>query len=141
MSSSSSAAGGGGPCTNLPQLQNLMKRDPESYEEELEQQLRFFRSQLAVFRLCPSEHNRGLAEVVTFLAQVARCYPNRLADFPQVLAGLLRERATTLDPDMRMTLCRALVLLRHRDLLGPVELTGLFFQLLKCPDKALRYRS
>ena len=33
---------------------------------------------------------------------------------------------------------RALILLRHRDLLTPVDLLTLFFDLLKCPDKTLR---
>ena len=39
---------------------------------------------------------------------------------------------------MRMTFCRALILLRHRNLLSPVDLLTLFFDLLKCPDKTLR---
>ncbi len=126
------------PCTNLPQLQNLIKRDPESYQEELDQQLRFFQSQLVVFRLSPADHNAPLSEVVMFLAQVAKCYPDKMADFPQILVDLLREKSVVLDPDMRMTFCRALILLRHRDLLQPVDLLKLFFELLKCPDKALR---
>ena len=50
--SSSSAA------VNLPQLQNLMKRDPESYLEELEQQLRHFSATLKVFEMSPADHNR-----------------------------------------------------------------------------------
>ena len=36
---------------NLPQLQNLIKRDPESYKEDFEQQYRFFQSSLQVFFL------------------------------------------------------------------------------------------
>ena len=35
-------------------------------------------------------------------------------------------------------MCRALILLRHRDLLTPVDLLTLFFDLLKCQDKTLR---
>jgi len=38
---------------NLPQLQNLIKRDPESYKEEFQQQCRFFDSTLQVFELNP----------------------------------------------------------------------------------------
>ena len=38
---------------NLPQLQNLIKRDPESYREEFLQQYRHFASTLTVFELNP----------------------------------------------------------------------------------------
>lgn len=40
---------------NLPQLQNLIKRDAESYKEEFLQQLRHFDSLLQVFELSPGE--------------------------------------------------------------------------------------
>jgi protein SDA1 len=39
---------------------------------------------------------------------------------------------------MRSTLCRALILLRNKNLISPLDLLELFFQLLRCPDKALR---
>ena len=39
---------------------------------------------------------------------------------------------------MRMSLCRALVLLRHKGLLQLTDLLQLFFDLLKCQDKPLR---
>ena len=70
--------------TNLPQLQNLIKRDPESYSEEFEQQFRFFQSSLRVFELAPNEYNKSLEEIVMFIAQVAKCYPKQLEKFPQV---------------------------------------------------------
>ncbi len=123
---------------SLPQLQNLMKRDPESYQEELEQQAGFFQAQLDVFRASPSDHSQPLAENVMFLAQVAKCYPDKLADFPQVLVGLLRDMSGVLEQDMRMTFCRALILMRHKGLLEPTDLMELFFGLLSCPDKTLR---
>ena len=36
---------------------------------------------------------------------------------------------------MRMSFCRALILLRHRNMLEPSELLTLFFDLLRCQDK------
>jgi len=123
---------------NLPQLQNLMKRDPESYLEELEQQLRHFSATLKVFEMNPGEHNRALEEVVMFLAQVAKCYAAQLSTFPQTLVSLLRKHSTVLDGEMRMSFCRALILLRHRNMLEPSELLTLFFDMLRCQDKALR---
>lgn len=55
---------------NLPQLQNLIKRDPASYKEEFEQQYRHYQNTVEVFRLNPSQTNKSLDELVMFLAQV-----------------------------------------------------------------------
>ena len=76
---------------NLPQLQNLIKRDPESYKEEFFQQLRYFSSTLQVFELTPADFNDSLDELVMFLAQVAKCYPDHLSNYPQTLIDLLRK--------------------------------------------------
>jgi len=123
---------------NLPQLQNLIKRDPESYKEEFSQQLRHFSSTLQVFELTPTEFNENLHELIMFLAQVAKCYPDDLANYPQTLIDLLRKHSTVLNTDMRLSFCRALILLRHKDLLEPAVLLQLCFDLLRCQDKSLR---
>merc|ERR1719209_1443215 len=39
---------------------------------------------------------------------------------------------------MRLSLCRALILLRNKSLIEPSQLHKLFFQLLRCQDKSLR---
>lgn len=123
---------------NLPQLQNLVKRDPESYKEEFLQQHQHYRSVLEVFRLAPNKFNKSLDEVVMFLAQVAHCYPNVLESFPQEIIDTLQTHNATLDNEMRMTFCKALIQLRNKSLLEPTALLNLFFQLLRCQDKALR---
>lgn len=56
---------------NLPQLQNLIKRDPESYRDEFLQQYRHFQSLVEIFRLNPGQENKSLDELVIFLAQVS----------------------------------------------------------------------
>lgn len=123
---------------NLPQLQNLIKRDAESYREEFLQQYQHFLSVLEIFRLEPDKENKSLCESIMFLAQVAQCYVEELKTFPQAIVDLLKTHSTTLDPEMRNTFCRALILLRNKNLISPLDLLELFFQLLRCPDKALR---
>uniref|UniRef100_A0A670ZUQ4 Protein SDA1 n=1 Tax=Pseudonaja textilis TaxID=8673 RepID=A0A670ZUQ4_PSETE len=123
---------------NLPQLQNLIKRDPPSYTEEFLQQYRHYKSNVEIFRLQPAKPNKELGELVMFLAQVAHCYPKYLEDFPQQLKELLSYCHTVLDPDLRMTFCRALILLRNKNLINPTSLLELFFELLRCHDKFLR---
>lgn len=56
--------------SNLPQLQNLIKRDPESYHEEFIQQLRHFESSLQIFLLNPAADAAEFGELVTFMSHV-----------------------------------------------------------------------
>ncbi|KAM3832143.1 protein SDA1 homolog [Vipera latastei] len=123
---------------NLPQLQNLIKRDPPSYIEEFLQQYRHYKSNVEIFKLQPAKPSKELGELVMFLAQVAHCYPKYLEDFPQQLKELLSYSHTVLDPDLRMTFCKALILLRNKNLINPTSLLELFFELLRCHDKFLR---
>jgi len=55
---------------NLAQLQNLIKRDPESYQEEFLQQWKHFQSNLEVFKLDPTIEAEAVDEVMKFIAQV-----------------------------------------------------------------------
>lgn len=123
---------------NLPQLQNLIKRDPASYKDDFLLQHRHYQFMLDVFRLHPNEFNKSLDDLVMFIAQVSHCYPDVLANYPQELVDILQTHYSVLDSAMRMTLCRALILLRNKNLLTPTDLLSLFFHLLRCQDKALR---
>ncbi|KAG8799821.1 Severe Depolymerization of Actin [Serendipita sp. 398] len=57
--------------SNLPQLQNLIKRDPQAYREEFLQQWNHFQSILRIWRLQPDavEEGQHLRELVSFMAQ------------------------------------------------------------------------
>lgn len=123
---------------NLPQLQNLIKRDPTSYHEEFLQQYQHFQNTLEVFQLSPEQPNKTLDELVMFMAQVAQCYPKELEKFPQQLVDLMQNHNTVLDNSIRMNVCKALILLRNKNLLAPTDLLELFFKLLRCQDKSLR---
>lgn len=122
----------------MPQLQNLIKRDPQSYVDEFLQQHRHYQSNVQIFKLQPNKPNKELAELVMFLAQISHCYMQQLSTFPQELSELLLGHHTLLDPDLRMTFCKALILLRNKDLIDPTRLLELFFELLRCHDKLLR---
>lgn len=123
---------------NLPQLQNLIKRDPLSYKDEFIQQQRHYKSLLSLFELHPEEYNKSLVDLVMFMAQVSHCYPDLMINFPQELVNILGTHNTILHAEIRMAFCRALILLRNRNLLAPMDLLTLFFHLLRSHDKALR---
>lgn len=123
---------------NLAQLQNLIKRDPESYKEEFHQQLAHFETTLEIFNLSPAQYSKKLDEQAMFLAQIAQCYLNEMKIFPQKIVDVLKIHNTILHNDMRLALCKCLILLRNKNFVAPFDLLELFFQLLRCQDKYLR---
>uniref|UniRef100_A0A2K5ZD15 Protein SDA1 n=1 Tax=Mandrillus leucophaeus TaxID=9568 RepID=A0A2K5ZD15_MANLE len=122
--------------SNLPQLQNLIKRDPPPYIEEFLQQCNHYTSSVEIFKLQPNKPSKELAELVMFM--ISLCYTGYLSNFPQVVKDLLSCNHTVLDPDLRMTFCKALILLRNKNLINPSSLPELFFELLCCHDKLLQ---
>ncbi|XP_025777939.1 protein SDA1 homolog, partial [Puma concolor] len=112
--------------------------DPPAYIEEFLQQYNHYKSNVEIFKLQPNKPSKELAELVMFMAQIGHCYPEHLSNFPQELKDLLSYNHTVLDPDLRMTFCKALILLRNKNLINPSSLLELFFELLRCHDKLLR---
>ncbi|XP_068631801.1 protein SDA1 homolog [Battus philenor] len=123
---------------NLTQLQNLIKRDPESYKDEFRQQLAHFETTLEIFNLNPTQYNKKLDEQAMFLAQVTQCYLNEMKMFPQKIVDILKAHNTILHSDMRLSLCKCLILLRNKNFITSFDLLELFFSLIKCQDKNLR---
>ncbi|TDH72488.1 hypothetical protein CCR75_005721 [Bremia lactucae] len=122
----------------LPQLQNMVKRDPLGYKAEFLMQLRHFESEFQLFLLRPTKESAHFGALISFLSHVAKCYPTEMVAFPQQIIGLLRENYQVLEPELRKTLVQSLILLRNRGLVDAITLLKLFFELFRCPDKRLR---
>uniref|UniRef100_A0AAV1VID4 Protein SDA1 n=1 Tax=Peronospora matthiolae TaxID=2874970 RepID=A0AAV1VID4_9STRA len=122
----------------LPQLQNMVKRDPEGYRPEFRMQQRHFESEYQLFLLQPTKVSAHFGALVIFLSHVAKCYPVDMAAFPQQIISLLRDNYLVLEPEVRKTLVQSLMLLRNRGLIDAITLLKLFFELFRCPDKRLR---
>lgn len=56
-----------------------------------------------------------------------------------MLITTLSDQATGLDPDVRIAFCKALMTMRNRKIIATMDLLPLFFELVKCDDKQLRY--
>lgn len=56
--------------TNLPYLQNLIKRDSGSYKEEFLLQWQHYQSSHAIFLLRPNEEGQRFVDLAGFIAQV-----------------------------------------------------------------------
>lgn len=116
--------------SNLPQLQNLIKRDPAAYKEEFLQQWNHYDSIRQIFQINPDEQAQHFRELVSFISQVAQCYLKETKDFPSHLSTLLLENYGTLTPDTRKTLVQNLVMLRNKDVITSIELLKSLFPLL-----------
>jgi protein SDA1 len=101
---------------NLPQLQNLIKRDPQSYRDEFMQQFHHCQSRLALFKLRLHEEDKDLVSIISFMSHVAVCYPNECVQFPQQLIELLQNHAQILHQTTRKGFVQALILLRSKNL-------------------------
>ncbi|KDQ14142.1 hypothetical protein BOTBODRAFT_32930 [Botryobasidium botryosum FD-172 SS1] len=115
---------------NIPQLQNLIKRDPAAYKEEFLQQWNHYDSIRRIFELKPDDDGQRFRELVGFISQVATCYPKETAEFPSQLSTMLLEKYAVLSPDTRKTLVSNLVLLRNKDVITSIELLKSLFPLL-----------
>ncbi|KAH0830417.1 SDA1-domain-containing protein [Lanmaoa asiatica] len=115
---------------NLPQLQNLIKRDPAGYKEEFLQQYNHYNSTRQLFIVNPDDNATHFRELVTFIAQVAVCYPKETAEFPSHLSTLLLENYGALTPDTRKTLLHNLVILRNKNVITSIDLLRSLFPLL-----------
>ncbi|KAJ3287922.1 Protein SDA1, partial [Borealophlyctis nickersoniae] len=124
--------------SNLPQLQNFIKRDPGSYREEFLQQWRHYESALAIFNLKPDSEATEFGDLITFISHVSQCYPAECAPFLQQIIDLLSTHHQILQPDLRKVMVQALVLMRNKDQISTVSLLSLFFTLFRCKDKQLR---
>ncbi|KAG5643900.1 hypothetical protein DXG03_009471 [Asterophora parasitica] len=115
---------------NLPQLQNLIKRDPIAYKEEFLQQWNHYNSIRQIFKIHPDEQAQHFRELVAFISQVATCYPKETAEFPAQISSLLLDSYGTLSPDTRKTLVQNLVMLRNKDVISSIELLKSLFPIL-----------
>ncbi|KXN90447.1 Protein sda1 [Leucoagaricus sp. SymC.cos] len=129
--------------SNLPQIQNLIKRDPIAYKEEFLQQWTHYNSIREIFKTNPDEQAQNFRELVTFIAQVATCYPNETKEFPTQISNLLLENYSTLSSDMRKTLVQNLVMLGNKDVITPIQCAipsyhrAFFFDLRICRLKTI----
>ena len=74
----------------------------------------------------------------SLIFQVSGCYEEESSQFPVDLMELLSQHYSVMNPEIRMTLCKALVLLRNKNLVPSVKVLELFYKLLNAKDKLLR---
>lgn len=101
-------------------------------------QWQYYHNLMQTFQLQPSKYDEKLDELITFLSQVSHCYKDEVSELPEQLSSILKNHSTILDRTMRMTLVKAVIMLRNKELISAAQVLQLFFKLLRCEDKLLR---
>lgn len=122
----------------LPQLQDLIKRDPSGYRDEFQMQKRNFQSELEIFKLRPVQDSQRFTDLITFMSHILPYYKEDANSISNTLLDLMDNNGPTLHPDVRAKLYQALILLRNKSIIEPVVLIKLSFKLFAIQDKALR---
>ncbi|PKI84011.1 Severe Depolymerization of Actin [Malassezia vespertilionis] len=134
--------------SNLPALQNLLKRDPAAYEEEFLAQWNQYESLRRIYASGIGQHIEGATDagmqtlrlskeqqdqfehLLTFVAHLAPSYPKLTAPLPDHIAELLLTHHASLSPDLRKTCFRCMSLLRSRGVIADETLLRTLFPLL-----------
>ena len=123
--------------TNIILLQNLVKRDPESYREEFLQQYAHYESLRDIFMLnsANGENNEDtntaqFVELIGFVAQVCSCFPRETANFPQELKQLILDHHKSLSFEVKEKIVTSLTMLRNKGVIQPENLIQTMFPLL-----------
>lgn len=132
---------------NYPQLQNLIKRDPQSYRDDFIQQYSHYESSLEILKAqsCLPEaasSTDSFESLVTFMCHVVGFYPKDVDGpaFAKTLSDLLLEETVTprMSSTLRRCLVQCLLLLVKRKLVSLDRVLPLFFKMLRIRDKGLR---
>lgn len=137
--------------TNIILLQNLVKRDPESYHEEFLQQYAHYESLRDIFMLqgLAGSENGGvsgdsgasgssgttsatdqLLELIGFVSQVCSCFPKETANFPNELKQLVLEHHKSLPFELKEKIIVSLMMLRNKGVITAEQLIQTLFPLL-----------
>ncbi|CAR30057.1 Protein SDA1 [Lachancea thermotolerans] len=123
--------------TNVILLQNLVKRDPQSYREEFLQQYSHYESLRDIFMLNAMENQVAddsntsqFVELVGFVSQVCSCFPEETANFPNELRQLVLEYHKSLPFEVREKIITSLTMLRNKGVISAETLIQTMFPLL-----------
>ncbi|CAH8533406.1 unnamed protein product [Schistosoma bovis] len=122
----------------LSELSYHLTRDPLSYRTDFEEQLENFSTLKQSFSSAPSQYISRLEELLSFLSQVVRYYPEHVSEFTTSVIQILLSRSFGMHPEMRMAFLRAFMRLRTKNLIPATQAVDIAFKLYRCRDKQVR---
>ena len=124
----------------LPQYQDRVKRDKESYKEEFLKILKKFEEQFTIFSFDPSRKIKGFKELLLFFSHLSYLYKKETEFISKGLCKILSENYLIIPHEIRLTIVDSLSILCKSGILSLLEVIPLFFNLMRCQDKILRKR-
>ncbi|KAI4663126.1 uncharacterized protein J4E88_010831 [Alternaria novae-zelandiae] len=122
-------------------LRFKLKRDPQSYRDDFEQQYQQYRTLLDLFLADPSTSDSGLValkDLIEFVSHTSDLYPDVASEFPRDLELLLTHHEV-LEYDLRDKIVGAYCLLKRKEVIDSVKLLNTLFPLLVATNsKSLR---
>lgn len=118
--------------TNIILLQNVVRKDPDSYKEEFLQQYSHYESLRDIFLLDPTASNDSseFSDLIGFVSAVCSCYPQETSNFPAELKQLISSNHRDLKPELREKIIQCLTMLRNRKIISSESLIQTLFPLL-----------
>lgn len=106
--------------TNIALLQNLIRRDPESYKEEFKLQHDHYASLRDIFFQNPRslQGTQEFTELLGFMTQMCSCYPKETDGFSAEISNLLVENHSGLHVVVAEKLIHCLSMLRNKGILS-----------------------
>ncbi|KAF2815655.1 SDA1-domain-containing protein [Mytilinidion resinicola] len=128
---------------DLPNLQYKIRRDPQSYKDDFQNQYNQYETFRELFMQAPaSADDNGivsLRDLIDFVSHVADCYPAVTANFPNDLVQILSLHHAELEVELRDKIVGSLVLLKNKDVIDSSTLLNTLFPILvSTPSKSLR---
>ena len=124
----------------LPVYQDRIKRDKETYKDEFLKILKRFEEQFNIFLFDPSRKIKGFKELLLFFAHLASLFKKEIEFIPKGLCKIISENYLTIPHEIRLTIVDCLSIMCKANILSPLEVIPLFFNLMRCQDKILRRR-
>ncbi|EAS01886.1 SDA1 domain protein (macronuclear) [Tetrahymena thermophila SB210] len=113
-----------------------IRKSPELYVKEVTEYYSEFKQSFEKVKESPMQKNRKFSDLCVFLARIAQFYKFDVLD--TYIMEFLEHYANQMNPALRRSLAAALMIMRSKNLLKPVETTSFLLKLLNCQDKELR---
>ncbi|CCJ30097.1 unnamed protein product [Pneumocystis jirovecii] len=127
--------------TNIPKLQNLIKRDPESYKEDFFIQWRHYEAMRDILTENVEQKNENFLNIIIFISQMCTYYPKETKNFPNDIATLLLNFQNNLNNETKEKIIQALILLKNKNVISSNYLLKVIFPiLLSSNTKSLHMR-
>ncbi|KAI9705706.1 MAG: Severe Depolymerization of Actin [Bogoriella megaspora] len=128
---------------DLTNLQQKIRRDPPSYNDEFARQYHQYETQRDVLQQAPTSIDENslisLRDLIDFVSHVADCYPAVTKTFTTDLTGLLKTYHAILEYELRDKIVGALLLLRKKEILDSSRLLDTLLPILfNTSSKSLR---